>query len=221
MFKKVIISDDLGSINQGVNSVLQKLKVVQVDSEQYCDTVYLKIKKALLDNAPYELLITDLSYLPDHREEKYTSGEELIAALQDVMPQLKVIVYSVEDRIQKARNLIDNYKINAYVCKGRKGLVELDNAIVNVFNDEQFFSPQIKQAINQKADLEINDFDIELLKHLSKGMSQDEISFQLKSEGIKPNSLSSIEKKLNRVKDNFRANNTTHLVAIAKDIGLI
>jgi DNA-binding NarL/FixJ family response regulator len=162
-----------------------------------------------------------LSYIPDHREEKYTSGEELIAALQDVMPQLKVIVYSVEDRIQKARKLIDKYKINAYVCKGRKGLIELENAIVDVYNDTQYLSPQIKQALSQNSDLEINDYDISLLNLLSKGMSQDEISFELKNNGVKPNSLSSIEKKLNRIKDNLKANNTTHMVAIAKDIGLI
>jgi len=221
MFQKVLIVDDLGSINQGVNSVLEKLNVDFVETEQYCDTVYLKIKKALQDKNPFELLITDLSFQPDHREEKYTSGEELIAALVEVQPNLKVIVYSVEDRIQKARRLVDNYKIDAYVCKGRNGLTELEQAINSVFEGEIFLSLQIKQALTQKTDLEINDYDIELLKFLAKGLSQDEISAELKKSSIKPNSLSSIEKKLNRIKDNFRANNTTHLVAIVKDLGLI
>lgn len=221
MFQKVLIVDDLGSINQGVNSVLGKLNVDFVETEQYCDTVYLKIKKALLDENPYELLITDLSFQPDHREEKYTSGEELVAALVEVQPNLKVIVYSVEDRIQKARTLINDYKINAYVCKGRSGLTELEQAISEVYNGQIYLSPQIKQALNQNSDLEVNDYDIELLKFLAKGLSQDEISAELKKSSIKPNSLSSIEKKLNRIKDNFRANNTTHLVAIVKDLGLI
>ena len=221
MFQKVLIVDDLGSINQGVNSVLEKLNVDLVETEQYCDTVYLKIKKALLDENPYELLITDLSFQPDHREEKYTSGEELVAALVSVQPNLKVIVYSVEDRIQKARTLINDYNINAYVCKGRKGLTELEHAINEVYKDQIYLSPQIKQALSQNTDLEITDYDIELLKFLAKGWSQDEISAKLKKTSIKPNSLSSIEKKLNRIKDNFRANNTTHLVAIVKDLGLI
>jgi DNA-binding NarL/FixJ family response regulator len=221
MFQKVLIVDDLGSINQGVNSVLEKLNVDFVETEQYCDTVYLKIKKALQDENPYELLITDLSFQPDHREEKYTSGEELVAALVSVQPNLKVIVYSVEDRIQKARTLINDYNINAYVCKGRNGLTELEHAINEVYNDQIYISTQIKQALNQNSDLEVSDYDIELLKFLAKGLSQDEISAELKKSSIKPNSLSSIEKKLNRIKDNFSANNTTHLVAIVKDLGLI
>lgn len=221
MFQKVLIVDDLGSINQGVSSVLKKLSVDQIDTEQYCDSVYLKIKRALLDKNPYELLITDLSFQPDHREEKYTSGEELVAALVDVQPDLKVIVYSVEDRIQKARTLINDYNINAYVCKGRNGLTELENGIHEVYKNEIYLSPQIKQALSQNSDLEMSDYDIELLKFLAKGMSQDDISVELKKTSIKPNSLSSIEKKLNRIKDSFRANNTTHLVAIAKDLGLI
>ena len=79
MFKKVLIADDLGSINKGVLSLLDKTGIRDVQSEQYCDSSYLKIKKALLDKDPYELLITDLSFKSDHRDEKYTSGEELIA----------------------------------------------------------------------------------------------------------------------------------------------
>ena len=221
MFQKVLIVDDLGSINQGVNSVLEKLNVDSVETEQYCDTVYLKVKRALQDEKPYELLITDLSFQPDHREEKYTSGEELVAALVNVQPDLKVIVYSVEDRIQKARTLINDYGVNAYICKGRNGLTELEDGIHQVYNNQTYLSPQIKQALNQNSDLEMSDFDIELLKYLAKGLSQDEISDELKKSSIKPNSLSSIEKKLNRIKDNFRANNTTHLVAIVKDLGLI
>ncbi|MGC1633782.1 MAG: response regulator, partial [Gelidibacter sp.] len=36
-----------------------------------------------------------------------------------------------------------------------------------------------------------------------------------------PNSLSSIEKKLNKLRIQFKANNAIHLVAIVKDLGLI
>ena len=100
-------------------------------------------------------------------------------------------------------------------------LKELENGINDVYKNQRYLSPQIEQALSQNSDLEMSDYDIDLLKFLAKGLSQDEISVELKKTSIKPNSLSSIEKKLNRIKDSFRANNTTHLVAITKDLGLI
>lgn len=221
MFKKVIIADDLGSINQGVKTILEKLKVKNLIQAQYCDEAYLKIKKAVLDNSPFELLITDLSFNADHRDRKYTSGETLIEALRNNNPSLKIIVYSVEDRLQKVRTLFNKHAINAYVCKGRKGLFELEKAIHTTYNNEKYLSPLVSQALNNKQDLEITDFDIELIKQLAFGLSQDEISSHFKENNISPNSLSSIEKHLNRLKTQFNASNATHLVAIIKDVGLI
>ncbi|WP_298766708.1 response regulator [uncultured Polaribacter sp.] len=221
MFKKVLISDDLGSINQGVLSVVNKLNIKETQQVQYCDDAYLKIKKAILDDAPFDLLITDLSFVKDHREQKYSSGEALIIALNKEFPKLKVIAYSVEDRLQKVRLLINLHNTNAYVCKGRNGLLELEKAIQTVYKNKIFLSPQVAQALNPKTNLEINDFDITLITLLSKGFSQDDISIYLKNKNITPSSLSSIEKHLNKLRIQFKANNAIHLVAIVKDLGLI
>jgi hypothetical protein len=56
---------------------------------------------------------------------------------------------------------------------------------------------------------------------MSNGLSQDEISQLFKKNNISPSSLSTIEKRLNKLRIQFRANNAIHLVAIAKDLGLI
>ncbi|WP_452228286.1 DNA-binding response regulator [Lacinutrix sp. MEBiC02404] len=221
MFHKVLVSDDLGSINQGVLTVLDSMSIKNVQQVQYCDDAYLRIKKAILEDAPYDLLITDLSFVSDHREQQFTSGEELVIALRKEHPELKIIVYSVEDRLQRVRSLIGTHKINAYVCKGRRGLIELGKAIKSVYNDEIYVSPQVAQALSEKTNLEIDDFDIELVKLLSNGLSQDEISAYLKTNNITPSSLSSIEKRLNKLRIQFKANNAIHLIAIVKDLGLI
>jgi DNA-binding NarL/FixJ family response regulator len=221
MFKKVLISDDLGSINKGVLSVLENLEIKSIQQVQYCDDAYLKIKRAILDDAPYDLLITDLSFVKDHREQKYPSGEDLIIALKKEYPELKIIVYSVEDRLQKVRLLINKHHTNGYVCKGRRGLLELETAIHAVSNNDNYLSPQVQQALNTKTNLEIDDYDIELVKLLSNGLSQDEISIHLKNNNISPSSLSSVEKRLNKLRIQFKANNAIHLVAIVKDLGLI
>ena len=221
MFKKVLISDDLGSINKGVLTVLKRLKIYDVHQVQYCDDAHLKIKKAVLDNTPFDLLITDLSFVKDHREQKYPSGEALIIALKQEYPELKIIVYSVEDRLQRVRSLINTHHTNGYVCKGRRGLFELEKAIHAVYNNSTYLSPLVQQALSPKTVLEIDDYDIELVHLLSNGLSQEEISISLKKENISPCSLSSIEKRLNKLRIQFKANNAIHLVAIVKDLGLI
>lgn len=221
MFIKVLVSDDLGSINQGVLSVLDNLGVTNVQQVQYCDDAYLKIKRAILDKAPYDLLITDLSFKKDHREQKYVSGEDLIKALKEEHPELKIIAYSVEDRLQKVRLLMNTYNTDAYVCKGRRGLKELEKAISLVYNNQQYLSPQVEQAISNKTNLEISEYDIELIKLLSQGLLQEDISLYLKNNNISPNSLSTVEKRLNKLRIQFKANNAIHLVAIVKDLGLI
>ncbi|NRD24087.1 response regulator transcription factor [Winogradskyella litoriviva] len=221
MFSKVLISDDLGSVNQGVLKVLETLNITNVQQVQYCDDAYLKIKNAVLKEDPYQLLITDLSFVPDHRSQTYTSGEALVKQLKQEYPNLKIIVYSVEDRLQKVRTLIQTYKADAYVCKGRRGLIDLASAIYIVNDGKIFLSPQIEQALSPKSNLEIDDYDIELLQQLSNGLSQDEISTYLKNNSISPNSLSTVEKHLNKLRIQFKANNAIHLVAITKDLGLI
>ncbi|WP_418639449.1 response regulator [Winogradskyella sp.] len=221
MFSKVLISDDLGSINQGVGTVLEGLGITDVTQVQYCDDAYLKVKNAYQKAEPYHLLITDLSFKTDHRSQTYASGEALVKQLKQEYPELKIIVYSVEDRLQRVRALIQTHKANAYVCKGRQGLNELKAAIQSVYHDNIYISPQIEQALRPSTDLEIRDYDIVLLKQLSKGVSQEEISKFLKHHELSPSSLSSVEKHLNKLRVQFKAKNAIHLVAIVKDLGLI
>ncbi|WP_432411754.1 response regulator [Rasiella sp. SM2506] len=221
MFTKVLVSDDLGSINSGVFSILKGMDVKEIIQVQYCDDAYLKIKSATLHKAPIELLITDLSFVPDHRQQNFNSGEELVAILKKEHPELKILVYSVEDRTQLIKRLLNDLKVDGYVSKGRNGLTELRKAITTIAKDSIYLSPQLSQLLNQKERLEIDDFDIELMRLLSLGKSQEEISANFKQSNISPSSLSTIEKRLNRLRIQFKANNAIHLVSIVKDLGLI
>ena len=212
MFTKVLVAEDLKSINHGVISVLDKLNIKNRVDSQYCDDAYLKLKRSFMDGEPFQLLITDLSFKQDYRNEELKGGEELIA---------KVIAYSIEDRAQKINSLFSQLKIDAYVCKGRKGLQELEQAILNVYNDETFLSLEVKDAISDPNQLEIDDLDLEIISALSKGLSQEQISSLLKEKNMSPNSLSTIEKRLNKLRIQFQANNVTHLVSMLKDLGFI
>lgn len=216
MFKKILVAEDLKGINEGIISFLnENLEIETLELVQYCDDAYLRYKKAILDEEPYELLITDLSFESDYRTQKLRSGDELAMKIRETDSDTKIIIYSIEKRFSKIKKLIRTVGLNGYVCKGRNGLDELLMCINEVYKGNTYLSPDARPALTKKDITELNDFDIEILIHLSNGHIQKDIS------KIMFTSTSSVEKRLNALKIVFRAKNTTHLVSIIKDLGLI
>lgn len=222
MFKKILIVEDVDSINIGLKTILENNMVADIRSTKYCDEAFLKVRKALYEEAPFELIITDLSFKIDHREAKLTSGEELIEAIRGEQPYVPIIVYSIEDRAYRIKSLFDKHAINAYVGKSRESGAELLDAIALCYKGEGFFiSPHLSYILKDCSLLEIDDHDIELLKHLAEGYTQPEISDIFKIKGFASSSTSSIEKRINKLKIYFKAHNAIHLISIAKDLGVI
>lgn len=222
MFQNILVAEDVDSTNMAVVQALQQLDAQQVDHTQYCDDALLKIKKAAAINTPYELLVTDLSFKDLRPSDRIATGEELIAAVRKDFPQIKILVYSIEDKSYRIRALFQQYGINGYIVKGRKSIPELQQAVQAVYaGDDRIASTEAQDALKDKSLLQIESYDIELLKLLSKGITQENIGNHFRHSGITPNSSSSIEKHISRLKEYFRANNNVHLIAIAKDLGLV
>ncbi len=221
MFNRVLIAEDIDSINIAVIQVLNQMGVKHIDHVKYCDDALLKIKKAITIGEPYDLFISDLSFEIDHREVVIESGDEAIRQVRLLQPSLKIVVYSIEDKGFKIKTLLEKYKVNAYVHKGRNSIEQLKEAITQINKSDDFFlSPNLRNVLRDKTTKEIDDFDVELIKQLAIGITQDELEHRFKELGITPNSKSTIEKRLSKLKDYFRANNTVHLIAIAKDMGI-
>lgn len=222
MFTKVLIADDIDFNDLGAAQILKELKVEEVQYAKYCDEALLKIKKAALDNEPYQLLISDLSFKADHNENQLNSGEELIQAVRAIYPEIKIIVFSIEDRFHRIKLLFDELQVNGYVLKGRNTMYDLKIAIQKAYNNQtENISAELQHLFQDKTTSEINNYDILLIKNLSIGISQESMETVFKEGGITPNSKSSIEKHINKLKIYFKANNTVHLVSIAKDLGII
>ena len=221
MFKKVLIAEDFDSINLAMMQALNEIGVAEVHHAKYCDDAKLKILKANLDQQPFDLLISDLSFKADHRKVILESGDQLIAWVKQEQPNLKIIVHSVEEKRYHIQSLFQNYEIDGFVSKGRKSIEQLKYAIHKLFEGEtKYISPEIAHLLQDKSVTEIDEFDVELIRQLSLGVPQDKMDLKFKELGITPNSKSTIEKRLGKLKDYFKANNTIHLVAIAKDMGI-
>lgn len=222
MFQKVLVVEDLDSIAFGITQMLkQETAIQEVQQSLYCDDAHLKFLKAQKDHAPFDLLITDLSFKTDHRGHRISTGIELVNVLKTKQPALKTIIYSVEDRSMRIKSLFNANGIDGYVAKGRTGLKDLMEAVNAVARNTTYVSPGLNGFMVSKDIFEIEEYDIELLKHLSNGFNQKEISELFKTKNIQPNGMSSIEKRLNRLKVELNAKNVIQLVAISKDLGWV
>lgn len=221
MFKKILIAEDHESINISVQKTLEELNIPKVDYVYYCDDAIGKIQKALREEHPYDLLITDLYYEDDHHEQNLKDGKELIRKAKEIQPNLKIIVFSAEHKTGIIENLFSDYQINGYVRKARNDSKDLKKSIASVYIGENYLSFDLKQDMKKFNSYEFSTFDITLVSLLSKGVLQKNIPVHLEERNIKPSSLSSIEKRLNSLKEDLEINSNEQLVAFCKDIGII
>lgn len=220
MFGKVLIAEDHESSNFSVRKVLEELKIPNFDQVFYCDDAFKYIKKAL-KSEPYEMLITDLSFEEDDKKQLIKNGRELIKCCREIAPELKIIVFSAEHRLGVIDLLFKELKINAFVRKARSDSQELKKAVEAVYKDQTYVSHNLKLPVKSANTLEISNYDIILLNLLSEGVLQKNIPKKLQEQDIYPNSLSSVEKRINMMKLNFAAKNTEELIAFSKNMGII
>ncbi|PXX26320.1 response regulator transcription factor [Arenibacter sp. ARW7G5Y1] len=221
MFKKILIAEDFQDTNTGIATTLShKLNIPEIQEELYCDKAYNRLKLALTNKVPFQLLITDLSFKESYVDRKLTSGINLINSIKAIQPNIKVIVNSMEDNPAKIKSLFQEQKINGYVCKGRHSLTELVEAIHMVNQGQTYVSPQINMVSGNNV-FELDEFDILILTELANGLSKKEIAEKFKQHNITPNSESTIDKRVSKLFDDFGAKNTTQLIALLTRDGLI
>ncbi|MGK6343299.1 response regulator [Chryseobacterium sp. DT-3] len=221
MFKKILIAEDHESSSISVQKTLEELNIPNVDYVYYCDDALAKVQKSIRENDLYDLLITDLSYEEDHRLQNIKDGKQLIEEVRDLQPSLKVIVFSGEHKSGIIDSLFNDCKINGFVRKARNDSKELKKAIAAVYANESYLSLDFKREVKKLNSYEFTSYDITLVSLLSQGVLQKNIPTYLQANNIKPNSLSSVEKRLNSLKENLNVASNEQLVAFCKDLGII
>ncbi|WP_326981623.1 response regulator [Chryseobacterium sp. MYb264] len=221
MFKKILIAEDHESISISVQKTLEELNIPTVDHVYYCDDALAKIQKSIRENESYDLLITDLYYEEDHHPQNIKDGKELVEEVRKLQPELKVIVFSAEYKSGVIYSLFNETKINGYVRKARNDSKDLKKAIASVYEDETYLSLDLKQDVKKLNSYEFTEYDIILVSLLSQGVLLKNIPVYLKANNIRPNSLSSVEKRLNSLKEDLEVTSNEQLIAFCKDLGII
>ncbi|HVI46205.1 MAG TPA: response regulator [Chitinophaga sp.] len=221
MITKVLIAEDHESANISVQKTLEELEIVQTDYVYYCDDALTKIQLALQHNEPYDLLITDLYFEEDSRPQNINGGVQLIPAIRQIQPDIKIVVFSAEDKPTAIEMLFEKLDIDGYVRKARNDAKELKSAIEAIDKNQRHFPRHLSQMIGEKNTHNFTEYDITIISLLANGMMQKDIPAYLKEKQIQPASLSSVEKRLNAIKDVLEFSKNEQLIAFCKDMGII
>jgi len=215
MIDKVIIAEDHESSNLTVQKVMEDLRIQQRDYFFYCDDALNRIKLAKKGDLPYDVLITDLYFDDDGTSQIIKDGFELIRAARAVQPDIRIIVFSSENKAAKIKSLYDELHIDGFIRKARHDVKELKSAFEAIAKGERYYSRETSLLLKQTKAYEFTDFDVDIIRLLADGHRQKEISAQLSC------SPSTIEKTLKKLRDEFGFLKNEQLVLRCKDVGLL
>lgn len=221
MIDSVLIAEDHESANISIQKTLQDLGIEDAAYVYYCDDALAKIKTARQQGKPFDLLITDIFFEEDSQVQRLAGGMELINAAREEQPDLKVLVFSAENRPATLEHLYNKLQVDGYVRKARNDSKELLQAIEEIAQNRRYFPRHISQLIRQKNSYDFTDFDIMIISLLANGVPQKNIPTHLELQKIKPSGLSSVEKRLNHIKGVLEFSKNEQLVAFCKDMGII
>ncbi len=215
MIDKVIIAEDHESSNLSVEKTIEDLRIRTSDYVFYCDDALNKILAAKQRNEPYDLLITDLSFEDDGTTQKLKDGFELIRAVRDIQPEIMILVFSGEHRPAIIDELFTQYAVDAYVRKARHDIQELKLAFTAMEKGQRYYPRALAQFVKQANTYAFTDFDISIIRLIVDGRSQKEIADILKR------SLSTVEKRLNRIRGELGFSKNEQLAVFCRDAGLL
>lgn len=221
MIDKVIIAEDQEFANLSVQKTMEDLKVKHYDYAFYCDDALTKIQLAQQKGEPYDLLITDLSFEDDGTVQKINDGVDLIRAVRVVQPAILILILSGQHRPADIHHLFENNEVDAYVRKARHDVQELKSAMHALSKGQRYYPRSLAQLIKRSNTYEFTDFDITIIRLLNQGYQQNEIPAYLKQHDIKPSSLSSIEKRLNQIREELGFSNNQQLMVFCNNAGLL
>ncbi|QIL38917.1 response regulator transcription factor [Pedobacter sp. HDW13] len=213
MFKKVLIAEDHEIVNLSLRNALADLNITITNQDYvfYCDDALTRIQKALNEGNPYELIITDLSFDEESPKQKIADGRALIKAVRGIQPDLKVLVFSIENRALIASSLFKELNIDAFVPKARHDAKDLKLAIESIYKNKKYHSPNLRQ---KQANAHIfTEYDKTIVSLLLEGRTQKEMPDLLKQKKLEPSGLSSIEKRINLIKTTLNISNNGQLIA--------
>lgn len=170
------------------------------------------------ENTPqFDIAFLDIS-MPAYEEKNLFSGEDLAKLIMKKMPYCKIVLLTMYTELLKIKTIIRTINPNGLIIKNDLTFDELLFAFDKVMKSEKYYSQSVVKMLNQSPhnSIEIDEFDKQILFHLSKGTEVEEMPQYI------PISITEIEKRRTSLKEllKIRSGSDDDLVKEAKSKGL-
>jgi DNA-binding NarL/FixJ family response regulator len=220
-FENILVVEDQDIANLSLRITLENLQLPRPLHSYHVDHAIVLLKKALTDQSPYDLLITDLYFEDEGTAKQLPDGMQLIQKARALQPELKVLVFSAESKLMIIRRLYDELGINGYVRKARGDAKELIDALGQLAQNRRYFAREYRSLATQENQHNFTEYDKAIIRLLNEGYSQQDIADWLGENDMPPFGLSSVEKRLKLMRTSMNFNKNQQLIGFCKDLGLI
>ena len=176
--QNVLIVDDHPFIIEGYKNAIIRYNPNEFDfliSQAHdCRSAYDLIENEATPD--FDVAFLDIS-MPAYEEKDLFSGEDLAKLLMKKTPGCKIILLTMYTELLKIKTIIRTINPNGLIIKNDLTFDELLFAFDKVIKNEKYYSQSVEKMLTESTfnSIEIDEFDKQILFHLSKGTKTDEI----------------------------------------------
>jgi len=217
--RNILIVDDHPFIIEGYKNAITRYNPKKYEfailQAHDCRSAYNLLEdKATPD---FDVAFLDIS-MPAYEEKEIFSGEDLAKLILKKMPKCSIILLTMYTELLKIKTIIRTINPNGLIIKNDLTFDELLFAFDKVMKNDKYYSQSVQKMLNQSPhnSIEIDEFDKQILFHLSKGTQIIEMPQYI------PISLNAIEKRRTNLKEllKIKSGSDEELVKEAKSKGL-
>ncbi|MDR7209528.1 response regulator [Flavobacterium piscis] len=196
--KYILIVDDHPFIIEGYKNAITRYKSDQYEfsiaQAKDCQSAYKIIMNP--ESPAFDIAFLDIS-MPAYEEKEIFSGEDLAKLIMEHIPNCKIILLTMYTELLKIKTIIRTINPNGLIIKNDLTFDELLLAFDKVIKNKKYYSQSVEKMITESAfnSIEIDEFDKQILFHLSKGTKTEDIPHYI------PISLIAIERRKTNMKE--------------------
>ena len=216
----ILIVDDHPFIIEGYKNAITRYNPKDfeflISQAKDCESAYNIITNP--DTIIFDIAFLDIS-MPPFEEKGIYNGEDLAKLISEYMPSCKIILLTMYTELLKIKTIIKTINPSGLVIKNDLTFDELLFAFDKVIKGKTYYSESVVKMLNlsEEDTIEIDQFDKQILFHLSKGTKLNEIPQYI------PISLGAIERRKINLKELLKVQEGSdiELVREAKNRGLL
>ena len=216
----ILIVDDHPFIIEGYKNAITRYNPKEFEflirQAKDCESAYNIITDP--HTTVFDIAFLDIS-MPPYEEKGIYNGEDLAKLIATYMPSCKIILLTMYTELLKIKTIIKTINPSGLIIKNDLTFDELIFAFDKIIKSKTYYSESVLKmlSLSEENTIEIDQFDKQILFHLSKGTKLNEIPQYI------PISLGAIERRKINLKELLKVEKGSdiELVREAKNRGLL